>query len=206
LDEHRPAGVPWPAEPVLHPTPRRWLVENPSRLARRAALAALAALSLAILGLGGCMGRAGIPYLFFSWNVTPDYLVCTAPGLPGTIYSGAQYATSPGTWYCEYQQSAYNSGYWMHFTITVHSGRFLQDGEDSLFELYLDEDGYAGFYRHYSEQGTAQGRARAGAEGAQVVDTPPDHAGFDRETLGTFDAVRGGYRLTGTYGRFVPRS
>ena len=125
------------------------------------------------------------------------------------MYDGVEFATEEGTWYASYYHNGYNNpGYYIYFTITAHEGTFLQDGEDSLFEIYTYRDGPPTFSQYYSLTGSAESAPEGFMHEQQVnvARTPPDMTGFEPKQLGTFDQVRGGYRYQGTYGTFVPKS
>ena len=69
----------------------------------------------------GCVGPAGEAYVGYYWIQAPLYLYDENPSIPGTVYNGDYYHTSPGIYYLEY--TAWNAvDYWTYYKIEEDDG------------------------------------------------------------------------------------
>jgi hypothetical protein len=177
----------------------------------------IAALAIVVLALGSCYWY-GSPYLMFRWTHQPLTFYTDAPGVPSIVFDSEEYPTEVGTWYCEYFHTsppapavpppATGVTRWINFKITAHRGEPFDRGDDSLFEIYLYATGDPTFLQYYSATGAPAEPAPEGhvpALSIERADAPMDKAGYEAKTLGTLDQARGAYRLTGTYGIWVPQ-
>ncbi len=158
-------------------------------------------LAAVILGLGACMGEDGQPYLALTWDVSPPDYFYTNALPPGWLTYGVYYPVDEGWWYAEYRYGV-GTLYGIDFLITANEGEFLKDGEDSHFELYMDPAGWV-YWQWDSVAGgsPAGGGEKTASESAvKSADQPIDKSGYEWKPLGSFEQIRGRYKMTGTYG------
>lgn len=168
--------------------------------------AKIAVVLVVILGLGACMGQDGQPYLALTWSPTyPNYFYTNALP-PGTYAYGVYYPVAEGWWQAQYEYATYPRFY-IDFLITANKGEFLKDGEDSHFELYMSPTDWV-YWQWDSTAGdrpAGDGDKSGSASEVQNADKPIDNSGYERKPLGSFEQVRGRYKMTGTYGVYVPK-
>jgi len=87
-----------------------------------------------------CTGEDGNAYQKYYWAGAPLYFYDTNPYTPDIVYNDEYFYTGPGSYYMEYDAWD-GSGWYMYYTIYIEEGKFLEDGDDIWYEIFLSSSG-----------------------------------------------------------------
>ncbi len=154
----------------------------------------------AALFLTGCMGPDGNVYTAFDWVYTPTYLSIQDPSIPLTVYPGAYYPTTPGTYYLEYGHPSYYPPYVRYITYTVRAYPGTHDmrpGDDAFFTVWLYESSDPVLVEDSARSLSTRSASRtASPDPAVQAAAHPGTNGATRVKQYSYTESKGGYEIS----------